>query len=104
MIKLAPSPQVFVEGTDALVLCVVDLGMPQGHILWYKVGRSLEYSDRIFVNGQSGLQINSIDDDDEGEYACIVERLGWGSTQEVITVTVTSPGCEGTQYSKFNTD
>ena len=95
MIKSAPSPQAFVEGTDALVMCVVDLGMPLAHILWYKDGRSFEYSDRIYINGQSGLQINSIEQEDAGEYTCIVERQGWGAVQEVITVTVTTPGCEG---------
>ena len=60
VIKSAPTPQEFNGGTDALIVCIVDLGYPQGHILWYKDRCQIDYSERILINGLSGLQINSI--------------------------------------------
>ena len=72
-----PEHQRFAEGTDAVVLCPVNLGTnPPARTPWTRNGVSVN-GDRFFPeDGQ--LRIQNIRIEDSGDYQCLLNREGHG--------------------------
>ncbi len=94
--KEFPKTQNFTEGqTNALILCLVDLGEPPGFVKWSRGGN--EITDPRFTQVEQGLMISTVMEEDQGVYKCRLERDGWGSVAKNINVVVI-PECECTGW------
>lgn len=72
----------------------MDLGEPQGKVIWSRDGHSVT-DDPRFTKVEEGLKISEVTEDDAGVYDCILQRDGLGSDARNINVAVMQDSCAG---------
>ncbi|XP_069489233.1 neurofascin isoform X11 [Ambystoma mexicanum] len=80
------SSKMVLRGEDLLLECIAS-GVPAPDIMWFKKGGDLPTGKVKFENFNKTLRINSVSEEDSGEYFCLASNKV-GSTRHAVSVRV----------------
>ncbi|KAE9555394.1 hypothetical protein FO519_001406 [Halicephalobus sp. NKZ332] len=90
---IPPEMQVL-EDDDVRIDCIVVMGIPPPERTWYKDGKPLHDSFRIFFDGDGSLVIRGASASDEGTYTCQAKNVVGTANQQVHLSLISKPQIE----------